>query len=282
MVETKIVMIRKFFTALFFALLCLSSGAQDFSWSKIIIDGSRTGVKPANADNVNEALGSVEGKTYYAPNGRTFRKGTAPRVAGLLLGVQDEMSELKKVIAYAPEDMINDYPESTLSNWCVDVVRDAVSKKSGMPVHFAIINFGGIRVDIPAGDVLKDDIVSMFPFKNNLCYLELQGRDIRAILEQLAASSWQAISGARCVVKDGKLVSAEIDGTPLDDERIYGVATISFLLNGGDGISVAKNAKKLDMYDGYLIDVMLPEVMELTAQGKNLEYKTDGRIVYLD
>ncbi|MBQ9712274.1 MAG: 5'-nucleotidase C-terminal domain-containing protein, partial [Bacteroidales bacterium] len=139
-----------------------------------------------------------------------------------------------------------------------------------------------IRVDMPEGDVLKDDIVSMFPFKNNICYLELKGSDIRLILERLAASSWQVVGGGKFVVKDGKLESAEIDGAPLDDNRVYGVATISFLLNGGDDIFMARNASRLEIFDEYILDVMLPYVESLTAQGLPIEYHTDDRITIIN
>ena len=158
----------------------------------------------------------------------------------------------------------------------------AVEEKSGKKVHFGLTNFGGIRVDMPEGEVLKDDIVSMFHFKNNICYLELKGSDIRFILEQLAASTWQVIGGGKFVVKDGKLESAEIDGAPLDDEMVYGVATISFLLKGGDGISMARNAKHLEIYDEYILDVMLPYVLSLTEQGLPIEYHTDDRITIIN
>lgn len=224
----------------------------------------------------------MKGKTYIAPDGRKFKSGVTPKVASLLIDSQKEMAQVKQVIAYAPQAMIRRAPECELSDWFIDELMRAAEEKTGRKVDFGITNFGGIRVDMPQGDILLDDILSMFPFKNNLCYLELKGRDIRAILEQLAAGQWQCVGGARCVVKDGKLVSAEIGGEPIDDDRVYGVATISFLLDGGDGISVAKNALRLDILDEYIIDVMLPYVESLTAQGKYVEYKTDGRIQYLD
>lgn len=273
---------KKTFLSLITALSCLCMAAQDISWTVIPIDGSRTGVTASNADNVREAMGRMKGKKYVSPNGRKFRKGSAPKVAALLLDAQKEMAELKQVVAYSTKAMVRQGPECELSDWFIDELMRAAEEKSGKKVHFGITNFGGIRVDMPEGDVLLDDIVSMFPFKNNLCYLELKGKDIRALLEQLAATSWQCVGGARCVVKDKKLVSAEIGGKPIDDEKVYGVATISFLLNGGDGLSVAKNALDLQIFDEYIIDVMLPYVKRLTAEGKPIEYKTDGRIQYLD
>jgi 2',3'-cyclic-nucleotide 2'-phosphodiesterase (5'-nucleotidase family) len=272
---------KKILIVLALASLCAGASAQEFSWSRAKMDGSRTGVTSAGADRVDEALGKMKGKKYVAPNGRKFSKGVTPSVASLLLGAQKEMASVKEVVGYAPRAMVRSTPECELSDWFVDELMRAASEKTGRRVDFGITNFGGIRVDMPQGDVLLDDIMSMFPFKNNLCYLELRGSDIRALLEQLAATSWQCVGGARCTVKDGKLVSAEIGGEPIDDDRVYGVATISFLLDGGDGISVARNALRLDILDEYIIDVMLPYVKKLTAEGKYIEYQTDGRIKFL-
>ncbi len=262
-----------------FLLAALSVPARDFKWSRTLMDGSRTGVTAATANNVPEALGTVDGKSYKAPNGRVFRCGATPAVAKLLLDAQGAMAEVKEVIAYAPEAMPVEYPESALSNWYADLVMKAVEERAGKPVSCSVLNFGGIRCDMPQGDVLMDDIMSMFPFRNQLCYLELTGKDIRVILQQLAATSWQAVGGIRCEVKDKKLVSATIDGKPLDDKKVYGVATVNFLLDGGDDIFMARNAKELQIFDGYLLDIILPYVRQLTADGKPLAYQKDGRIV---
>ena len=252
-------------------------------WERKLMEGSRTGVRACSADDVAEKMGVMGEGVYIAPNGRTFPKGSATYgVAELLLGVQPEMADLKQVIGYSTREMGRGWPESELSNWFIDELMRAAEEKSGKKVDFGITNFGGIRMDMPQGDVLMDDIVSMFPFRNNLCFLELYGRDIRAMLERFAARSWQVIGGARCVVQEGKLVSAEIGGAPIEDDRIYGVATISFLLNGGDDIFVARNAVSLQIFDEYIIDVMLPYVQRLTAEGKPIEYQKDGRIRYLD
>lgn len=277
-------MIIKRFLAVFVLVASVGAAAeaQSFSWSRARMDGSRTGVRACGADDVKECLGEMKGKSFLSPGGRTFRGGVTPKVAGLLIDSQKTMSGVKEVIAYAPKAMIRKSPECELSDWFIDELMRAAEEKAGKKVDFGITNFGGIRVDMPQGDVILDDILSMFPFKNNLCYLELKGKDIRAILEQLAATRWQCVGGARCVVKDGKLISAEIGGEPIDDERVYGVATISFLLNGGDDLFVARNALRLDIFDSYIIDIILPYVESLTAQGKYVEYQTDGRIKYID
>ena len=268
--------------ALSAVLAACCSEESGMSWERKLMSGTRTGVRACTADDVAENLGVVVGDVYTAPNGRTFSEGSAAYgVAKLLIEAQPEMADLKQVIGFSTREMVRSYPESELSDWFIDELMRAAGEKAGKKVDFGITNFGGIRVDMPQGDILMDDIVSMFPFKNNLCFLELYGRDIRAMLERFAARSWQVIGGARCVVQEGRLVSAEIGGEPIDDDRIYGVATISFLLNGGDDIFVARNAVSLQIFDEYIIDVMLPCVQRLTAGGKPVEYEKDGRIRYL-
>lgn len=255
--------------------------AQNFrvEWRRVKMDGTRTGVTFSSADNVKETIGEMKGSGYQAPDGKVFRKGVTPKVARIMLAAQPEMADVKQVVAYSPKAMVKAYPESALSDWFVDLLMDRCSEMTGRKVDVGFANFGGIRVDMPEGDVLMDDIMSMFPFRNKLCYLELKGRDVRAVLEQLAAEKWQVVGGARCVIsRDGKLLSAEIGGEPIDDDKVYGVATLDFLLNGGDGLFLQKNALSTEIMDKYVIDIILPYVKQLTAEGKPLEYHTDGRI----
>ena len=277
----------KCFAAMAVMIVSVSAAAQDefaLSWTRKPVDGRMTGVVSAGSDNVAEAMGYIERGRYHSPSGRVYgRKSSVTRAATLMIGAQESMREVKQVIAFSSEEMVKDGPESALSNWFIDALMESVSEISGRKVDIGFTNFGGIRVDMPKGDVLLDDILSMFPFRNNLCYLELRGRDVRAILEQMASSGWQVIGGVRCVSsRDGRLLSAEVDGEPLDDDKTYSVATVSFLLDGGDGYSIAKNALRLDIFPQVIIDAMLPYVKSLTAAGRNIEYSKDGRVVIVD
>ena len=216
--------------------------SQVVSWSADPIDGHRTGVTASTADNVEEAMGYVKGRTYYAPNGKKFRKGTVRKVAALMIGAQPAMAEVKQVVGYSTRVMTRTKPECELYDWFVDELMRATADSTGKKIDIGIANRGGVRIDMPAGEILCDDIQSMFPFKNNLCYVALHGRDVRAVLDQMAATSFQILGGIKVVAKNGKIVSATVNGEPLDDDRIYGVATINFLLDGGDGYKVANNA----------------------------------------
>lgn len=257
------------------------TSSYSYRWDTFDVQGEKTGVVASRADNVEEAMGRVKGRRYYSPSGRVYKGGSVLKTAKTMLSVQPDMAKVKERIAYSTEVMERRGPECALYNWFIDILMARVETLSGKKVDIGFANRGGVRLDMPKGDVLLDDLMSMFPFRNNLCFLELKGKDIRAILEHQAGRSWQIVGGARCVVKNRKLESVEIDGEPLDDEKTYGVATISFLLDGGDGFAIAKNSLSLEIFDEYIIDAILPYVRKLTEEGKNIEYKTDGRIIII-
>ena len=272
-------MMKKLF--LLFAVLASSAlMAQDYSWKSARIDGSRTGCITPSKDNVAEAIGHFEKGKYIAPGGKKYpKKSATAKTAAAVLAAQPAMARVKDVIAYSPKELSTRRPDSALSNWFVDIVMAKTAQLAGKPVHFGVTNFGGIRTNMPVGDVILDDMLSMFPFKNSLVYLEMKGSTIRGILENMAATHFQVVGGVRVVVENGKLVSAEIDGEPIDDEKVYGVATISFLLKGGDGITMEDGALTIQNFDVDIIDAVLEHVYAETAAGRPLAPEADGRVV---
>lgn len=261
----------------------LSIGAQErtITWTTDPVDGHRTGVVASNATNVNEAMGTVKGCTYYAPNGRKFRKGTVRDVARIMLYAQPAMAKVKTVIGHSTRAMVRTYPECEIYDWYIDELMRATADSTGKRVDIGFANRGGVRIDMPAGEVLYDDIMSMFPFRNYLCYVALHGRDVRALLDQMASTTLQIVGGVKVTVKNGKIVSALVNGEPLDDDKIYGVATLNFLLDGGDGYKVADNAVEIIKCNGYLYDTMLAYVQSLTAAGKPIEYQNQHWITVI-
>ena len=270
--------------SLLLAFCAFSLGAQEFDlkWERAHMDGSRTGVTAPNADNVVQALGTVKDGVYYAPNGKVFKGGSTPEVARLLIEAQPEMAFVKEYIGYSPKEVDRSRrPQNELSNLIVDRIMAKTQELTGKKVDVGISNFGGIRVDLPQGDVILDDILSMLPFENHLCYVQLKGSDLRALYEQFASTGMQVVGGCELVVKDRQLVSASIGGEPLDNDKLYGLATIDFLLDGGDEVHCAKNAVDLIITDTMVRDAVLPYMRELGAAGKPIEYHVDNRVVEL-
>ncbi len=290
MVETE--MIRPMRKALLCAAALVLSASLVFAqeapdtlvlhWKHEKIDGHRTGVTAPSADNVKDAIGTVEKGVYTAPNGRRFKKGATPAVAQLMLDAQPAMASVKEVIGYSEKEMLRYRPQCELSNWFTDFLRRKTAELTERRVDVAIYNYGGIRTDMPQGPITVDDIMSMFPFRNTLCYVALKGADLRAIFEYLAQTQMQAVSGVQLVVRDQKLESVKVGGEPLDDKKTYGVATINFLLTGGDGLFIAKNALELIDSGVYVKDALIPYIQRLTRESTAIEGKLDDRVVIIE
>ena len=262
-------------------LLACSCHEYTFTWEKYRMDGHRTGVTAPNAENVPQTLGTVNDAVYNAPNGTVWQQGSATyAVANDLIAVQPLMKDLKTVVGNATRDMVAYAPESELSNWWVDTMMADVARLTKKKVDVGVLNFGGIRTSLSQGEILLDDFVSMFPFKNDLVYVALKGSDLQEVFNTIAASRPFVLGGVKMVVKQHQIDTLLVGGKPIDPNKVYGVATVDFLLDGGDGLTVGKNAKELKDTDVRVIDAVLADIYKLQAAGKPLEYFTDGRLTY--
>ena len=255
----------------------------EISWKRVPMDGHRVGAKCVTAENVKTALGSFWEEGYLAPNGKSFPEDSpVPEIASSLMEVQPHMAALKVVVGHSARMMMNlrTEPDLPLANLFADVLRQRCSKEMKVPVDFSVTNYGGIRCPMPEGAVTLDDIASMFPFKNYLAFVRMKGSNLTKLLEQLSAKeAFQAISGARVLVKDHQLVSAEVGGKPIDPNRIYNVATIDFLLDGGDRIAIGALSEKVVLTRVLLRDVMLDYVRDCEKRGIVIDAAADGRVV---
>lgn len=125
--------------------------------------------------------------------------------------------------------------ESALGNWITDLMLAARPE-----ANIAVTNGGGLRADLPAGELTYGQLFTALPFDNRFAIVELEGRYIRQLLiTNLQHSggflSWAGLTAkARC--QDGRIDAViEVNGQPLDDHRVYKVVTSDFLASGGDG-----------------------------------------------
>lgn len=255
-------------------------------WRRVAMDGHRTGAQPVTSDNIPDALGTFTEEGYMCPSGACFTDDSPVALdAAELMEVQPQLAHLKKVIGHSAGMYMNlrTQPDLPLGNLVADVFRAYGSRYFKVPMDFAVTNYGGIRTPMPAGAVTLEDITSMFPFNNYLCYVQMRGSSLTALLEQLAGTkAFQAVSGCEVRTKGGKLESALIGGKPIDPSRLYNVITIDFLLDGGDKMNIGALAQKVELSHVLLRDVMLDYVYATEAAGKEIVAASDGRVIMED
>ncbi len=139
--------------------------------------------------------------------------------------------------------------ESSLNNLLADAARWSVSANSTTTADIGVMNAGGVRDDLPAGDITYQQAFSVQPFGNENTYITLKGKDFKEALEQ----QWKP-GGDRPVLSLGlsnnvsytydpdaeqgnHILSVTVDGKPLEAEKDYVVAGSTFLLGGGDNFA---------------------------------------------
>lgn len=149
--------------------------------------------------------------------------------------------------------------ESTANNYIAESARWAMSAQVGQEIDLGIMNAGGVRADIPAGDVTYEQVLTAQPFGNNIAYTTLTGADILAALEAqwqpgndrprlaLGLSPNASYSFDPTAEQGKRIIQATINGEPIDPAKNYTVAASTFLLEGGDGFASLANGTMTDV-----------------------------------
>lgn len=111
--------------------------------------------------------------------------------------------------------------------------------------QLAFVNSGGLRSELPRGEITLGDIITMFPFPDDLSYTEINGKQLRALMNHAANLTngvLQASKGIEMTYDsrkplDQRLISLTVQGQPVKDDAWYPVVVNSFLATGGDGFS---------------------------------------------
>lgn len=186
---------------------------------------------------------------------------------------------MNEVIAVLPVELSKQKPESTLGNWVADVILEKLNAE-GYNVDFAIVNYGGLRVPyLAAGEITRGEVFELSPFDNTLMVLEVPGIVLDSALLLIAqADGWPVSKGINMVIQQKKVVSARIHNQPVDPEKIYRVATLDYVANGGDNMSMFIPIKRTQT--GLLLrDILIGHLQKSTREGIPVSAKIEGRIV---
>lgn len=235
----------------------------------------------------------------------------------------DELNaKLSQVVAHAAVKLTVDDPtavdeagkpiriirraETNLGDLCADAYRD----QSGAQI--ALVNGGGIRTNIEAGDITLNDILKVHPFGNEMCVVEVTGQQVLDALEYGArdvpneCGGFMQVSGLTYEIHtyipsscthderniftgvDGeyRVKNVKVGGEDLDVTKTYTLASHNYmLLDCGDGMAMFKGAKvlkegvKLD--NQVLIDYIVDTLGGVVGEAYANPYG-EGRIVAVE
>jgi 5'-nucleotidase len=216
---------------------------------KRVID-DRTVVRPEIpiCQKVDQVLGACDPKRLkelaavkLVP--ATFMGKTVPRDEAMVELMAPTMARVeaeqnRKLGVKLPAPLGRSYEsESPLGNALADTLRDMER------ADIVLLNSGGLRADLPAGELRYGDVYEVLPFDNTIATITITGEELRRLL--LAAygarkgvfqQSGLKIQLSRCPGQ-GRLKSFQlITGKPVVPTKQYKVVMPDFLARGGDGL----------------------------------------------
>ena len=176
--------------------------------------------------------------------------------------------------------------ESPIGDLVADALRDALD------ADFGIMNSGGIREELPAGELIYAHLFAVSPFDNYPAKVTLTGAQLVDILRvmadgrrgiaQISSGLRYTIDASRPVGSDRLVAVTLADGTPIDPQKLYTVVMPDFVALGGDGTQdVMKNVPedRLQVYFAQPIREVLIEQLKKLPQP--LTPKVEERITML-
>jgi 5'-nucleotidase / UDP-sugar diphosphatase len=202
-----------------------------------------------------------------------------PEVAAIVEARRAEAEKYTtRVVGVIKNDLDNPRDENGIGNMIGDAFVE-YGQKMGWKTDVGFYNAAGVRAPLIAGPVTYGQLYQVLPFENTVVSVDLTGDQLREVLEDASGRAGRLqIGGGSWVYRflndSGKRVlEATIAGQPLDPKRVYHVATIDYLLLGGDGHTwFAKGTNVI--YGDIEVDVV---AAYMTAHSP-LDPKVEGRI----
>jgi len=194
-------------------------------------------------------------------------------------------SAMSPVVGTSAKYMTSHAPESELSNLLADIMVWCGTKYSEHP-DVGIYNLGGIRASLPKGTITFGDINDIAPFENKICFITLNGSQMKTLFQQMSYRGAGVSRGIEAIYnKEYELQSLKLNGTEIDDEASYRVATIDYLIQGNDGFKELRNGKDIITPKDNLSNtrfLIADFFRDQTAQGKVIDSNIEGRVVILE
>jgi len=159
--------------------------------------------------------------------------------------------------------------ESSLGNLVADSLVDTLKDPKYGSAEIGVVNPGGLRAELKAGDVTYSQANAVLPFANNLWTTTLTGAQFKTLLEQqwqrtaagtvpsrsylqLGLSKNVSYTYDASLVEGSRITSISVNNKPIDPEQKYRIGTFSFLLDGGDNFHIFRQST--DKQDTTIVD----------------------------
>ncbi|EJB0368717.1 bifunctional UDP-sugar hydrolase/5'-nucleotidase [Vibrio parahaemolyticus] len=149
---------------------------------------------------------------------------------------------------------------------------------------FAVMNSGGVRDSIEAGDITYKDVLTVQPFGNMVSYVDMSGQEVLDYLNIVAtkpvdSGAYAQFAGISMRTENDKVTNVFIGNKQLRLDGRYRFTVPSYNASGGDGYP------KIDTHPGYVntgfTDAeVLKDYLESHSPIDVNEYAPSGEVMY--
>lgn len=170
-------------------------------------------------------------------------------------------------------------PDGPLNDLLTDALLQQATGRYGKPIDCSHLNFGGIRNNLPQGNIMTGSVFEVMPFDNQLVVLTVTGDMLRQMLDHFATGNKLVVGGLRAKLRDGKTQSVTFtNGRTLQPGDTYTIVTSDYVADGGDGAGFLKNPIKRESLNYLMRDALIDYFRQQGKSGQPLTPTSDGRI----
>lgn len=189
-------------------------------------------------------------------------------------------AEMNRVIAKSAHALVKRSPvfESTLGNFFADACLQQ-ARLLNPSIDFAMPSTsGGMRIDLPAGNLILSNIYELMPFENELIVVDIKGSEIMQLVAFILKTGGQPIAGLQIKYKNNTATEVLIKGKPVETEKIYKMLTSDYILGGGDSVQGISNVSNKQVLGLKVRDALVNYLKQETAAGREINVILDGRV----
>ncbi len=187
--------------------------------------------------------------------------------------------EMNTVIAYSDSALTKDGYECTLGNFLLQAVEHDINIKSDYKDKCVFIfNRGGLRNNLPFGEITKQNIFELMPFENEIVVLTIKGEKLMECIKAICTEGKLISFNLNFTIKDKSPIEIRVSGQDFDSSKNYYVVTSDYNANGGDNCTFFANPLKFENTNVKLRDALLMYCNYLTKNKAHITPFTNGRI----
>ena len=188
---------------------------------------------------------------------------------------------MNEVVAVTDNPATKALPECGLGNLICDIMLSYSERVLKKHIDIAFYNMGGLRIELPKGDITLSMIFELVPFENEMVTIDILGKDLDGLFQQIALKKGGPIAGFTMGISSKGATNIKVGGKEIEPDRTYSIISNDYLINGGDNYIMPSYTNRQNLKVKFR-DAVLEELKDYKSKNIQLHPKTDGRVYLLD